>query len=235
MVEVRYFFAKREQEINVYFDFLEKTITQKAHLQFKDKAIESIQVELFPTLRANTVMMLYNMMEAVMRQCIDAIHLAISDEKAPVSYGVAIPNIQKIWIEYAYNNFQKNDASGQIWDILQSISNDVINIVEVNDDDQSYLSKVKGVNISGGVDLRKAKMLAAKYGWNMSTITAGSHALTIKTNRNLLAHGRLSFNECGNRFQLSELQIIKADIFLFLTQIIDAIDNYLSQQNYKKV
>lgn len=234
MIEVRLFFAQREQEINLYFDFLEKTITYEADLHFKDNVIERLPVALFPTLRANTILMLYNMMEAVMRQCIDAIHITISDKNNPISYQEAIPLIQKIWIEYKYNNFQKNDDSTIIWNILQNIANDTIDIVDAEDAEQKYLAKVKGTDISGGVDLRKAKILANKYGWADITVTSGAKAVVVKRHRNLLAHGRLSFNECGNEFQLSDLQDIKQDIFLFLTQVIDAIDDYLSQQCYKR-
>ena len=56
--------------------------------------------------------------------------------------------------------------------------------------------------------------------------------LTVKDNRNDLAHGNKSFGEVGRDYDVSRLVEIKVEVVEYLTELIENIENYLANQQY---
>lgn len=232
MENVRNEFKNRVDEINRYFDFLNHIKEQKVKIQENDgsKNIESL---LPPTLRASAILLLYNLLESTIIQAIDYIHITISSH-TNLTYDEAIDEIKKIWIEYKYDNFKGTDkGSEQIFNALQTISNEKINIFDANTEKMDYLRKVKGVNFSGKIDALQVKKFAHKYGFNLNRRVLGRNLSQIKSQRNALAHGELSFNECGNNYDFSKLLKLKKESILFLREFLDNVEIFIKQEKYK--
>jgi hypothetical protein len=85
----------------------------------------------------------------------------------------------------------------------------------------------------------KIRDTATEYGFSHSTDYAktghGSDLVTIKTNRNDLAHGFKSFAEVGRDKTADDLLEIKSKVTKYLKQILQNIEQYLSNKEYLDV
>ncbi len=89
---------------------------------------------------------------------------------------------------------------------------------------------------SGNIDGKRIRITADEYGFSHTTDYAktahGSDLVTIKTNRNLLAHGFKSFAEVGRDKTADELLEIKSKVIRYLRQILQNIEQYLVNKDY---
>ncbi len=231
MENVKQEFTTRVEEINHYFIFLEQINDEKVKILVEDTSI-NIENQLPPTLRASAILLLYNLLEATAILAIDEIHIHIST-KTSLLYKDANDAFKKIWIEYKYNNF--NDISStQILDNLQTIENERINIFIQNVSSSKYLEKIKGVTFSGKIDAKQVRTFAIKYGFAENTANKGVDLVQIKNQRNTLAHGEISFTECGNNYGYQRLTEMKDNAVSFLQEFLDNIENYLMEEKYRK-
>jgi len=85
------------------------------------------------------------------------------------------------------------------------------------------------------VDAKEIKNIAKKYGFSSKTDVAtrdGIDLLSIKKNRNDLAHGVMSFKEVGQNTSAENLVEISERVIKYLRQILENIDEYLVKQEY---
>lgn len=91
------------------------------------------------------------------------------------------------------------------------------------------------IPISGNLDAKKIRELARVYGFSEVTKKAkrgGSDLLTVKNQRNLLAHGNLTFSECGRNYNINDLKRIKNEVIWFLEDILKNIKAYIDAREY---
>jgi len=95
---------------------------------------------------------------------------------------------------------------------------------------------VKKDLFSGNLDGKKIKETATEYGFSHVTDHAktgnGNDLLTIKNNRNDLAHGDKSFAEVGRDKTADELLEMKNKVIRYLKQILQNIEIYLDNKEY---
>lgn len=76
------------------------------------------------------------------------------------------------------------------------------------------------------------------YGFSYQTTPKktqnGSDLLTVKTNRNDLAHGFKSFEEVGKDATADDLLKIQKRVIFYLREILQNIESYLSNEDYLK-
>ena len=122
----------------------------------------------------------------------------------------------------------KNRNPDKIYKNITDISLDIITVCFDKED-----------LFSGNVDGREIKKTAEQYGFshrtNGSKTGDGNDLLTVKTNRNDLAHGFKSFSEVGRDKSADELLEIKNKVLRYLRQILENIEQYLSDQEYLDV
>jgi len=232
MENVKEEYLRRVEEINRYFKFLEQANAEMIYVHLP-KGVERTETLLFSTLKASAILLLYNMLESVVIQAIDYINIHISTED-DLFYKDAIDEIKKIWIEYKYNNFKGTDiGSEQILKDLQSIDNEKINIFDINKDKMVYLTKIKGVDFSGKIDAKQIRQFAVKYGFSPNRRIAGKRLPEIKAQRNQLAHGERSFNECGNNYEFQKLNTLRKEAVLYLREFLNHVEIFLNAQKYR--
>ncbi|MBL0247432.1 MAG: hypothetical protein IPQ28_07575 [Sphingobacteriales bacterium] len=89
--------------------------------------------------------------------------------------------------------------------------------------------------ISGNIDGRKIKEFSTKHGFSDRThknANNGNKLHQVKTQRNNLAHGNISFAECGRNYGIGQLRDTKKEVILYLRNILRNIKKYLDERQY---
>ncbi|MDM3854537.1 MAG: MAE_28990/MAE_18760 family HEPN-like nuclease [Aphanizomenon gracile PMC649.10] len=186
-------FDERAKDVSDYLCFL-RDLEQGEILLSKDGAISKIDPELDKSLKATGFLLLYNLVESTMRNAIQSIFDEMS--KKGVSFDQLKIEIKRIILQ----NVKKNVQECGVNDFVEQIENIVKDIIQsgFNRDDL----------FSGNVDAKEIKNIAKKYGFSSKTDVAtrdGIDLLSIKKNRNDLAHGVMSFKEVGQNTSAENL------------------------------
>lgn len=215
-------FNERSKEVSKYFIFLKSLEQSTTKLSMEDRQgkakIKQIDSELLKTLKASGFLLLYNLVEATMRNAIEAIFDELRSKG--ISYDQIRPELKKIVLK----NLKKRNPD----DIFAKITAISIDIITAGFDKEDLFS--------GNLDGRKIRSTATEYGFSHKTDYSktgdGSDLLTVKTNRNDLAHGFKSFTEVGRDKTADELVEIKNKVVKYLKQILVNIEQYLSNKDY---
>ncbi|WP_414575884.1 MAE_28990/MAE_18760 family HEPN-like nuclease [Anabaena sp. CCY 9402-a] len=226
-------FDKRAQEVSRYFLFL-KNLEQGSILLSMGNAnkikTKPINNDLEKTIKATGYLLLYNLVEATMRNGIETIFDELKTQR--VSFDAVREEIKKIIINHVRDkDVQSTDA------LLLGLQNISIDIISVTFDALVKKENKKRL-FSGNVDAKEIRNTAKIYGFSSQTnhlkTRDGSDLLTIKTNRNDLAHGFKSFEEVGRNATANELLEIQKRVICYLRGILENIELYLSNEEYLK-
>lgn len=215
-------FQERVEEINRYFAFLEKLGQETTQLSVlkDDGQRENIPLDsqLIKTLKANSFLLLYNLVESSMRNAVTAIFDELKNQR--VSYNSVRIEIKKIVIQ----NFKKRSPENLHFKI-KDISTDIIAA--------GFQSQEL---FSGNIDQREISKTAKNFGFSFDTeynkTKHGESLDMIKNKRNDLAHGNKSFAEIGRDITVEELLTIKEEVIAYLEQILNNINQYITGQDY---
>ncbi len=215
-------FNTRAKEVNDYFIFLESLEKQTTKLAVFDPAgtykIQSLDPELAKTLKANSFLLLYNLVESTMRNAIEAIFEEFKNKS--ISFDQLKPKIKIVVLQNL-----KNRSPKKIHLTINQISTDIITATFEREE-----------LFSGNVDARLIKEIAENYGFSYQTDFSktknGQNLVVVKSNRNDLAHGIKSFEEVGRDKTIKQLLEIKEEVVEYLTQILENIRDYLDNEEY---
>jgi len=216
-------FNTRVQEINEYFSFLEgldnKTIKLTSSENIDEEKNKLIDYNLLTkTLKANSFLLLYNLIESSMRNAIEAIFDELKGKK--ISFNAVRVEIKKVVLE----NF-KNRSPNKIHSQIKDISLDIITA--------GFDSKKL---FSGNIDRDEITKTARRYGFSFDTDYAktkhGENLYDIMEKRNDLAHGNKSFSEIGKSISIGDLLKIKNEVIEYIGQILKNIETYLNNKEY---
>jgi MAE_28990/MAE_18760-like HEPN len=219
-------FNDRAREVSKYFIFLKNLEQETIKLSMEGMdgktKVKKLSSELEKTLKASAFLLLYNLVESTMRNAIETIFEELKYQK--LSFDTIRPELKKIVIKNFQRYLQKQKHDRVILHITE-ISLDIINICF----DKENL-------FSGNLDSRRIKDTAKNYGFSYETDPVktgnGSDLLTIKNNRNDLAHGIKSFAEVGRDQTADDLLKIKCKVVKYLSQILENIETYIVNQEY---
>ena len=217
MLAVQTDFSTRAEEVNRYFQFLREF--DEARVVFKTPASSPLlmspadQSALLKTLKANGFLLLYNLVESTLKNAIEAIFDELKIRG--VSFDSCRDEIRKI----ALKNLKGHNVE-EILPSLSSISVDIV--VETFRKDRLF---------SGNIDARRVRDLAADYGFTNPS-RKSDELLTVKTNRNDLAHGVKSFADVGRDYDVVRLQEIRAEVVTFLEEMLHNVATYITSRDY---
>ena len=215
-------FNERSKEVSKYFIFLKslEQETTKLSMEGMDgkSKVRKIDPELVKTLKASGFLLLYNLIESTMRNAVQAIFEEIRTQG--VSFDQVRPELKKIVLK----NFKKRNHD----QLLLSITTISLDIITACFDKEDLFS--------GNIDGKLIKSIAIDYGFSYITDPLktgnGTDLLTIKDNRNDLAHGIKSFAEVGRDQTADDLLKIKNKVVNYLRQILLNIETYLARKEY---
>lgn len=179
--------------------------------------------DLEKTLRASAYLMLYNLVEATMTNAIDAIHQHIADQL--IGFDQLKEDVRRIAIK-GLRKAVSSEAPPELLNASIPISSALI-----------WLGFDKKDLFSGNLDGRLIKDKAKEYGFQLAehdraASRDGHRLLDVKTKRNELAHGGISFEDCGQNTSVDELIAIFGEIKIFIKAVLDGISEYLSTRSY---
>lgn len=212
-------FNTRKGEVEIYFSFLE-TITEKGvKIQLRDGDHKDINNDTLHILRANGFILLYNLIESCISQAIEDIYIDVINNE--FDYDALKVEIQTELLKHI-----KTQDATKVANEITEISFDII---------KNYPPKNK--LFSGNVDAEKVREIAKKYGFSIRTdarrTNNGANLLTIKNQRNDLAHGFISFKDCGQACQKDVIKIKDASL-LYVEQILNNIATFIDEKKYLK-
>jgi len=227
-------FESRVQEIDEYFSFI--TTTTALEREFDRTKTVKVSQTVQNVLKANLFLLLYNLIESSFKNALEKICIDITNDN--LTYQEVIPEIKRLWLEKRYKNFEnmkipKNTKKSEyIVNIIDNITEDIIEIKFYTDE-----KKRKNDDISGNIDARAIEEINKKYGAKLidKPNIQTQPLLTIKSQRNNLAHGDESFNKCGEDYSISELEYIKNESLNYIKWILTHIKEFLEDKKYKTI
>lgn len=211
---------------NTWQEYQNKSEEIKKYFFYIKNNESLISSDLLKILKANLFLMLYNLVESCIRNSLEEIHNAITNEN--ISYNNTIDEIKALWIEYNYKKFTQKNATS----ITETINNIAIDKIIIDYSD--YITKTKNNDISGNIDGQKIRKIADKYCIEKNRRVNGYKLLIIKNTRNRLAHGEVTFSEIGQNYSLNELDIIRKECKIYLKEFLINVENYINLKKFIK-
>jgi hypothetical protein len=184
-------FNSRRQEIEHYFIFLQKAENDFSLItNYQRTSTYPIDDELLKILKANGFLILYNLVEATILNCIASIFDEIKLDNLPYS-GVS-ENIKKYWSKHIYKFDEKISERKLLRDKFYGIVEIIISNVAIEISDR--------LEYGGSIDAKIMRKIAEELGINLSNEhyeenLHGKVLIDIKKKRNDLAHGKKSFSD----------------------------------------
>lgn len=226
MIAVLRDFDSRVNEIDIYFSFIEELVSNDVQLYFpnkRSKKFKNIDSELTKILKANGFLLLYNLVESSVKKSIEEIYESLKRENS--AYKKFTDEIKKKWIEEKYKNFKDGSyVAEKIFEAIKIIEDDIISMTL----DAKKLFK-------GNIDSRKIKDFATIYGFSSKahyTAKDGEKLLVVKNQRNDLAHGLISFCECGKDYTIEQMLEIKKQVVAYLRSILRNVAIFINEKKY---
>ncbi len=226
MDRTRQDFEERKREIENQFKFLkifDDENTKIKYLQSGEVITERINPKFQKILIANSFLILYNLIEATVRNSIIEIYDKVEEDE--ITYETLSENLKKIWVKQKASKLRENNyRQDTLRESISEIANDILNEEIIKLDKNN-------IDISGNLDAKKIRELAASIGFQEPT--NGRNLLDIKNKRNRLAHGEHTFYDVGRNYTVNEIDTLKKETFDYLEDVIQKIENYISSSNYK--
>ncbi|NLQ24515.1 hypothetical protein HGO26_16720 [Shewanella sp. S-1] len=224
-------FESRVNEIELYFQFMEQiTATNACIGDLYDVEFEKIKIdsEVKKIFKANLFLLLYNLIESSFKSALVKLIQDINGSNS--KYGMLIPEIRKIWFQDKTKFFSEKTPR---------ISGKTVNKLEyyfpiVDDIFEFVLSIPEKPEISGNLDGQSIRKLLEKYGILSEEIKSlkSEKLVKVKSNRNDLAHGDISFSNCGRDLSVPELKEIKDQVINYMRVILNEFNRKIENKYY---
>ncbi|MEP6868962.1 MAG: MAE_28990/MAE_18760 family HEPN-like nuclease [Novosphingobium sp.] len=207
-------FEKRRAEVRRYLAVM---VLAERKISNASRRRHDEELKIF---RAGALLVIYNAVEASARLGI----LAIYDEVDRT--GTTFDDLREKFRFRILNDF-KNNVAAHRYEALRMVSVDLIS----NSFDPQKI-------FSGNVDAKKLREAATTYGFETDSefhVTQhGAHLLTVKTRRQDLAHGTVSFSEVGKQYTTEDVVRIARYSMAYMDAILRHIDTYLNLEGYRE-
>jgi len=220
-------YKDRIDEIELYFSAIAQ-LYEKLPLSGREEIIPDFYSDNFlKMLKANALLMIYNLVESSIMGGI----LEIYDDmkSSGYSYNDVRKEIGDIWFSFKFSQVYDKTAH------YNSYREKAAEIVTAVLDREIIELNRKATDISGNLDAEKIRQICKDHGitYMMNNDCRGGIALEdVKNKRNNLAHGTISFVECGREYSIESLASIKDETILFLNCILDGMKTYYDEKNY---
>lgn len=216
-------FEKRIADIDIYYRLLRFILNIESHKNIpliNEVNGHSLYVEqqMQCCLKAQTLVLLYNLVESTICECLNAIYDAVHDDK--LTYNKLTDQMRKAW----NNSCKRANIPEKDWTETEKMNH----IVRF---------RILATNISGSLDIRNIYNVLLQHGCTIDNCKREDYAQSffiVKNKRNLLAHGNVSFSECGTNYVLSDMEKMRQDIIIFLGKVIESVHKFISEKKYMR-
>ncbi|MEX2978004.1 MAE_28990/MAE_18760 family HEPN-like nuclease [Serratia fonticola] len=240
MENVHTTYTDRVREIDGYYQFLffldQGVMTGSTLLKIQNESI-SMDPSLQKTLFAGVYLHLYNLVESTVTLLLKAVEKAVVNEVNINGVGVLRNEMQSLWLRYIAGTHDALPPEKRLEKALSVCGYFLDNLpfeLEIpkggggNWDNENIRNLAQRM----GVDLNIPRAINTSI---KKPIKDGKGVIQIITlTRNKLAHGEISFSECGGELTISaakeHIEVTKK----YLKAVIDCFDDYLNNAGYKK-
>jgi hypothetical protein len=233
MQQVRQAFNDRVEEIGLYYNLLSNIITREAQLVFPNEGDvrENLNVKVSSILKSSATLQLYNLVESTISNCLVEIHNSFTNDT--LHYVNLSDDIQKLWVKFHYDYFKETSNEKDILHNLKVLIDTwVTNTLPVTLTYKEFTKYNQGGNFSGNLDSKEIRKLSEKYGIDFDVKC--DEIASVKSRRNKLAHGDVSFEEQGRQDSIEYMIVLKDKTVDYLTQFIQAVDDYITNTKYRR-
>ena len=217
MTTVQQDFQTRAGEIENYFRFVKRLAEGDILLMTSAVPTSALNQDdydsLLKTLKANGFILLYNLVESTMKNAIEAVF----DEFRAT--GVSFDDCREEVRQIVLSNLKAHNPD-RVFAALTPLAQKILT---------ETFRKEKA--FAGNVDAKKIREVARDYGFSPPK-AKGDTLLTVKSQRNDLAHGDKAFAEVGRDFDVERLVEIKTEVVDYLQEVLDNIASYLANKEY---
>ena len=217
-------FNERVTEIELYYSALGGLYTSKRESNNGEKYFED---DFLKILKSNALLMVYNLVESTIMGGILEIYNTLFLHG--ITYKLVRKEIQDIWFSFKFNQvYDKNAHYHSYRDKAAEIITSILS-------DNALTLDRKATDISGNLDADKIRQVCKEHGirFNLQPQSRGGVVLEdVKNKRNNLAHGTISFVECGRNYTVEDLEKIKTETVFFLKNILSGMKDYYDNQLY---
>jgi hypothetical protein len=228
MDSTRLAFNERKVEIDNYIKYLKILDDDRTTIKYHEEGScceRKVDMQFHTTLIANAFLILYNLIESTVRNSISAIYSNIEEEG--LSYDDLSEHLKKIWVKYSTTDRLKEGSFKQ-----DTMRDCVLEFAETILRKEMVVFSKEWVEFSGNLDAKVIRNIAGKYGFDISP--NGRNLVEIRKKRNRLAHGEQTFYEVGKDFTVNDIIVFKEEVFNYLSDVVEKIENYLSGKKYLK-
>lgn len=220
-------YEKRKGEIELYFLAVNQLYEVKDTLN-DDEKLEFHKEDFIKISKSNILLMIYNLVESTVMGGILEIYEELKNQN--LSYQAVSQEIKNIWFSFIFNQvYDKNAHYNSYRDKASQMISDILN-------NSTIILDRKATDISGNLDADKIRQVCSSHGIVFTTpggCRGGIALEDVKEKRNQLAHGTLSFVECGRDYSLDDLEKIKNETNIFLFSLLLAMKQYYDEQKFK--
>ncbi|MGC8541774.1 MAG: MAE_28990/MAE_18760 family HEPN-like nuclease [Phycisphaerae bacterium] len=229
MQKIREKMEERTREIQAYVRLLKHIETRLGpHTKRKKRVGDLPAGESFTSMKAASFLMLYNLVESTVKGAVAEIYEEIKRKRCTV-YDVS-QCLQGQWVDQQFwiapheatpTTYRKRTAQ-----ILQDAM------------DKKPLSLApEKLNIGGNIDADAVRKICRDHGVTLQVYKrakGGTELDTVKDQRNALAHGTISFVECGRNYTVSDMKRISAECLNFTKGFVRSVDRFIKNGGYRK-
>jgi hypothetical protein len=206
-------FEQRRRQVRHYL-----AVVATIERQAKNAGNRSLEGRLL-VLRAGAFLVMYNLVEASIRASIEAIHDKITT--SDIQFSALVLSLRRESVRWF-----KRKANPTEHHTFEDFPAAFVAVALVLEDQFS---------LSGSVDSRAIRHLGECYGFSCDTSAptrGGSDLLSIKRNRNDLAHGLKTYEEVGRDFTATDLILLARRAMRYVAEILKNVDEYLEKGGY---
>jgi hypothetical protein len=196
-------FLRREQEIDEYL----------THLEGLEQQV-GFPITLINTMKSSALLMIYNLVESTMTNLLQDVFDHLEAEK--VNFEALNNTMKQVVLTYSKKRSPEK--------IIESMGARTINLVVACFDRTDLFS--------GNIDSKKITDTLDQLGISYRQKYKEASLLTVKTERNSLAHGHKSFSDCGRGYTASDLRDHHTKVKQTLVKVAADFENFLSLKSY---
>lgn len=214
---------QKKTELNNYLDLIDYLDSTSLLLNDANNLF-NVSNSLVKTAKGTVYLILYNLIEATMREAVLVIHEKITANNVAFD-SLKIELQRKILVRARKDKIDLNK-------MLHNINGDIATTFHKASLNSKEL-------FSGNIDRDEIKTVGGTYGFSCNTNYAqtkhGSDLGTVMRHRNDLAHGNKTFSSIGGEKSAQDLRQLCNEIVAYIYEISDNIQDYLDNQHYLQV
>jgi len=228
MNHLRREFNRRAKEVRSYIRMLRHVEEQQTSpIAPAPPTKLTLDSSLVQTMKASVYLLLYNLVESTINQCLQAVGDAIRDEGA--TYRKLNAKWRKAWVKHLGQTSASIGPEKRL-DAALSLCDHLVNDLVI---------EFTPTANTGNLDDRRIEDVASSYGIQLSIRKTVRTAVKrevfndegalglVRRKRNSLAHGLESFAECGRGSSTPDLRRFAIITILYLEDVIDSFDSFI--------